>query len=67
MRSTVRRSLLSQFVLSLTVITFITYPAICIKGNALPRNHKFLIFFLVLEMFDCSVEVGDKLYLNADP
>ena len=49
--------LTSQYVLSLTVITFITYPAICIK---------------VLEVFDCSISIdgpdGEPVYyLNADP
>jgi len=46
------RSLISQAVLSIVVITFITYPAVCIK---------------ILEVFDCTLKVGDKSYLNASP
>jgi len=35
-----------------TVITFVTYPSICIKD---------------LEMFDCSIEIDGKKYLTAEP
>jgi hypothetical protein len=51
-RGETRKQLTSQYVLSITVITFITYPAICMK---------------VMEIFDCTVHVEDKSYLNIDP
>jgi hypothetical protein len=51
-RPEIRKKLLSQYVLAVTVVTFITYPAICIK---------------VLEMFDCSIIVEGRTYLNSAP
>lgn len=47
----IRSSMLSQYVLSVTIILFIVYPAVCIK---------------VLQMFDCTVAVGNETFLAND-
>jgi len=50
--SELRNAVLAGYVLAVIVINFIVYPAICIK---------------VMEIFDCSIVVGDKKYLNTAP
>lgn len=51
-RATLRRKLLSQSMLAVCIVTFITYPAICIK---------------VLDIFDCTVELDGDFFLNSAP
>jgi len=51
-RSKLRKDLAAQYILAVTVITFIVYPAICIK---------------VLGMYDCSIDIEGKKYLNTAP